>query len=126
LRTRLQVERVSTRNQQDPDGVGDTVPGASLERGRVLAEGSLNWSTQSQFVTGSRTTSPVSHNPGLADRPALAYSSALGCPGASPVARRVESVPTMRAPTISNPIFNGLITCIPPADCWIPRQRAQP
>ena len=32
------------------------------------------------FVTASWTTSPVNHNPGLADRPALAYSLALGCP----------------------------------------------
>src|SRR5215813_8046978 len=43
-----------------------------------LRIGSLTLLTQSQLVTGSWTTSPVSHNPGLVVRPLLANSSLVG------------------------------------------------
>ena len=70
--------------------------------------GSLNFLTQSQFFTGSRKTSPASHNPGLADRPALRYSLALGCPGDSPVVRNVKSIPQTSPPAASKLIFTIL------------------
>src|ERR1700736_2768350 len=71
--------------------------------------GSFTLLTQSQFVTGSWTTSPVSHNPGLVVRPLLTNSSLLGSTygGSRPVTRSVKSVTTTRAPTTSKPIFNA-------------------
>src|SRR5262245_24596847 len=72
--------------------------------------GSLILLTQSQFVTGSRTTSPLSHNPGQAVRPLLANSSLLGSTyrGSIPVTRSVKSGTTTRAATTSKPTFNAL------------------
>src|SRR5256885_15189743 len=71
--------------------------------------GSFTLLTQSQFVTGSWTTSPASHNPGLVVRPLLANSSLLGSTyaGSRPVTRRVTSVTTTRVATTSKPIFNA-------------------
>src|SRR5437588_789706 len=73
--------------------------------------GSFTLLTQSQFVTGSWTTSPVSHNPGLVVRPLLTNSSLLGSTyaGSRPVTRSVTSVTTTRAPTTSKPVFNAFI-----------------
>src|SRR5215471_8355837 len=78
--------------------------------------GSFTLLTQSQFVTGSWTTSPVSHNPGLVVRPLLTNSSLLGSTyaGSRPVMRSVKSVPTTRAPITSKPIFNALIIIVLP------------
>src|SRR5438270_12418550 len=72
--------------------------------------GSFTLLTQSQFVTGSWTTSPASHNPGLVVRPLFANCSLLGSTyaGSSPVTRSVTSVTTTRAPTTSQLILNAL------------------
>src|SRR5258707_8688907 len=71
--------------------------------------GSFTLLTQSQFVTGSWTTSPVSQNPGLVVRPLLTNTSLLGSTygGSRPVTRSVKSVTTTRAPTTSKPIFSA-------------------
>src|SRR5215831_19417769 len=83
-----------------------------------LRIGSLTLLTQSQFVTGSWTTSPVSHNPGLVVRPLLTNSSLLGSTyaGSRPVTRSVTSVTTTRAPTASKPIFNAFIILVLPQE----------
>src|SRR2546430_14959533 len=54
--------------------------------------GSFTLLTQSQFVTGSWTTSPANHNPGLVVRPLFANSSLLGSTyaGSRPVTRSVK------------------------------------
>src|SRR5947207_4661474 len=71
--------------------------------------GSFTLLTQSQFVTGSWTTSPASHNPGLVVRPLFANSSLVGSTyaGSRPVTRSVKSVTATTAPTTSKPIFNA-------------------
>src|SRR5215467_12643878 len=81
-----------------------------------LRIGSLTLLTQSQFVTGSWTTSPVSHNPGLVVRPLLANSSLLGSTygGSRPVTRRVTTVATTRPPTTSTPIFSVFVILVLP------------
>src|SRR5262245_55723932 len=73
--------------------------------------GSFTLLTQSQFVTGSRTTSPVSHNPGLVVRPLWANSSLLGSTygGSRPVTRSVKSVAATRNPTTRKPVFSAFI-----------------
>src|SRR5262249_34391507 len=73
--------------------------------------GSFTLSTQSQLVTGSWTTSPTSHNPGLVVRPLLTNSSLLGSTygGSRPVMRSVNNVTTTRAPTTRKPIFSAFI-----------------
>src|SRR5215471_2009806 len=79
-----------------------------------LRIGSLTLLTQSQLVTGSWTTSPVSHNPGLVVRPLLANASLLGSTygGSRPVTRSVTSVTTTRIPTASTPIFNAFVILV--------------
>src|SRR5215813_7836515 len=96
--------------------------------------GSFTLLTQSQLVTGSWTTSPVSHNPGLVVRPLLANSSLLGSTygGSRPVTRSVNSVTTMRAPTTRTPIFKAFIIFVLRNDAnhtisrlraaWFPRE----
>jgi hypothetical protein len=78
--------------------------------------GSFTLLTQSQFVTGSWTTSPVSHNPGLVVRPLLANSSLLGSTyaGSRPVTRSVKSVTTTKATTTRKPIFNAFTIFVSP------------
>src|SRR5215470_3839841 len=85
-----------------------------------LRIGSLTLLTQSQLVTGSWTTSPVSHSPGLVVRPLLANSSLVGSTyaGSRPVTRSVESVTTTRAPTASKPIFNAFIIFVLSTTPW--------
>src|SRR5215471_6270001 len=81
-----------------------------------LRIGSLTLLTQSQFVTGSWTTSPVSHNPGLVVRPLLANSSLLGSTyaGSRPVTRSVTRVTTTRTPITNKPVFNAFIIFVLP------------
>src|SRR5215472_8939168 len=81
-----------------------------------LRTGSLTLLTQSQLVTGSWTTSPVSHKPGLVVRPLLANASLLGSTygGSRPVTRSVTSVATTRPPTASTPIFSVFVILVLP------------
>src|SRR5262245_17110907 len=87
--------------------------------------GSLILLTQSQFVTGSRTTSPLSHNPGQAVRPLLANSSLLGSiyRGSRPVTRSAKSGTTTRAATTNEPTFSALDILVLPGFVTHPRIR---
>src|SRR5215467_10253080 len=80
-----------------------------------LRIGSLTLLTQSQLVTGSWTTSPVSQNPGRVVRPLLTNSWLAGSTygGSSPVTRSVNSVATTSATSTSEPVFNILIIVVP-------------
>ena len=108
------VEFVATGGRADRDRVGIPYQVRVSSIIEFLRIGSLISLAQSQFVTASRTTSPLSHNPGQAVRPLSTNAGLLGSMyrGSRPVTRSVRRDTTTRVPTTIRLTFNARIILI--------------